>query len=49
VSGAKAPKLVSAELEGYMKKGSVLVDVRINQVCCFETYKTMPFGVAIAD
>ncbi len=37
VPGATAPKLVSAALVKDMKKGSVLVDVAIDQGGCFET------------
>lgn len=37
VKGAKAPKLVSAELVSRMKHGSVLVDVAIDQGGCFAT------------
>ncbi len=37
VKGAKAPKLVTAELVSRMKTGSVLVDVAIDQGGCFET------------
>ncbi len=37
VPGAAAPKLVSADLVGRMKPGSVLVDVAIDQGGCFET------------
>src|ERR1700727_2451083 len=36
VTGAKAPKLVSNELVGRMKPGSVLVDIAIDQGGCFE-------------
>jgi alanine dehydrogenase len=36
VTGAKAPKLVSHELVGKMKQGSVLVDIAIDQGGCFE-------------
>ncbi len=35
--GAKAPKLISREMLRTMKKGSVLVDVAIDQGGCFET------------
>ncbi len=35
--GAKAPKLITREMLGVMKKGSVLVDVSIDQGGCFET------------
>jgi alanine dehydrogenase len=37
--GAKAPRLVSREMLKTMKKGSVLVDVAIDQGGCFETSK----------
>jgi len=37
VPGAAAPKLVSREMLGCMKPGSVLVDVAIDQGGCFET------------
>ena len=37
VPGAKAPKLVSADLVGEMQPGSVLVDISIDQGGCFET------------
>jgi alanine dehydrogenase len=37
VPGAAAPKLVSREMLGGMKKGAVLVDVAIDQGGCFET------------
>lgn len=35
--GAKAPKLISRQMLATMKKGSVLVDVAIDQGGCFET------------
>ena len=37
VPGARAPKLVTRELLGTMKKGSVIVDVAIDQGGCVET------------
>ena len=37
--GARAPKLISREMLGTMKKGAVLVDVAIDQGGCFETSK----------
>jgi alanine dehydrogenase len=37
VPGAAAPKLVTREMLGCMKPGSVLVDVAIDQGGCFET------------
>ena len=36
VAGAKAPKLVTREMLKTMQKGSVLVDVAIDQGGCFE-------------
>jgi alanine dehydrogenase len=39
VKGARAPKLVSAEMVTAMRKGSVLVDVAIDQGGAFETSK----------
>lgn len=37
VPGAAAPKLVTAEMVSKMKRGSVLVDISIDQGGCFET------------
>ena len=39
IPGAKAPRLVDREMIKTMKKGSVLVDVAIDQGGCFETSK----------
>ena len=39
IPGAKAPRLVTREMIKMMKKGSVLVDVAIDQGGCFETSK----------
>jgi alanine dehydrogenase len=39
IPGAKAPKLITADMVKTMKKGSVLVDVAIDQGGCFETSK----------
>ena len=39
IPGAKAPKLVTRDMIKLMKKGSVLVDVAIDQGGCFETSK----------
>jgi len=39
VAGAKAPKLITKPMLKLMKKGSVLVDVSIDQGGCFETSK----------
>ena len=37
VHGSRAPKLVTREMVGTMKKGAVMVDVAIDQGGCFET------------
>lgn len=37
IPGAKAPKLITRDMLSVMKKGSVLVDVSIDQGGCFET------------
>lgn len=37
VPGAKAPRLVTREMLGAMKRGAVMVDVAIDQGGCFET------------
>ncbi len=39
VPGAAAPKLITREMLGTMRKGSVLVDISIDQGGCFETSK----------
>ncbi len=39
VAGAKAPKLITKGMLSTMKKGSVIVDVAIDQGGCFETSK----------
>jgi alanine dehydrogenase len=39
IPGAKSPKLVTQEMLKTMKKGSVMVDVAIDQGGCFETSK----------
>lgn len=39
IPGAKAPKLITRKMLKIMKKGSVLVDVAIDQGGCFETSK----------
>jgi alanine dehydrogenase len=39
IPGAKAPKLVSAEMVSTMPKGSVIVDVAIDQGGCIETVR----------
>ena len=37
IAGAAAPKLVTREMVGHMRPGSVIVDVSIDQGGCFET------------
>jgi len=39
VPGAAAPKLVTRDMVGRMRKGSVMVDISIDQGGCFETSK----------
>lgn len=39
IPGAKAPRLITRDMLSLMKKGSVLVDVAIDQGGCFETSK----------
>ncbi|MFQ5751988.1 MAG: alanine dehydrogenase, partial [bacterium] len=39
IPGAKAPKLVTREMLKLMKKGSVIVDVAVDQGGCVETIK----------
>jgi alanine dehydrogenase len=39
IPGAMAPRLVTRSMLSYMKKGSVIVDVAIDQGGCFETAK----------
>jgi len=39
IPGAKAPRVITRDMLKYMKKGSVLVDVAIDQGGCFETSK----------
>ncbi|MGD9973033.1 MAG: alanine dehydrogenase [Desulfatirhabdiaceae bacterium] len=39
IPGAKAPRLITRDMLSTMKKGSVLVDVAIDQGGCFETSK----------
>jgi len=39
ITGARAPRLVSRELVGKMKRGSVIVDVSVDQGGCVETTK----------
>ncbi len=42
--GAKAPRLVTREMLGTMKRGAVMVDVAIDQGGCFETSKATTHG-----
>ena len=42
IPGAKAPHLITKEMLGLMKPGSVLVDVAIDQGGCFETSHPTP-------
>ena len=44
VTGKKAPKLITREMLSTMKKGSVIVDVAIDQGGCFETSKATTHG-----
>mgnify|MGYP000970340193 CR=1 FL=1 len=44
IPGAKAPRLVTRDMLAGMKKGSVLVDVAIDQGGCFETSKATTHG-----
>jgi len=39
IPGAKAPKLITKEMLGLMKEGSVIVDVSVDQGGCIETCK----------
>jgi alanine dehydrogenase len=39
IPGAKAPKLITREMLGLMQKGSVIVDVAVDQGGCVETIK----------
>jgi len=39
IPGAKAPKLITREMLGLMRKGTVLVDVAVDQGGCIETCK----------
>ncbi len=44
ITGEKAPKLITKEMLSTMKKGSVIVDVAIDQGGCFETSKATTHG-----
>jgi alanine dehydrogenase len=47
--GARAPKLVSREMIASMKRGSVVVDVAIDQGGCFETSKPTSHSEPVYD
>jgi alanine dehydrogenase len=49
VAGAKAPKLITKNMLPTMKKGSVIVDVAIDQGGCFETSKPTTHGDPIYE
>lgn len=49
VAGAKAPKLITKDMLPTMKKGSVIVDVAIDQGGCFETSKATTHGEPIYE
>ncbi|WP_022663751.1 alanine dehydrogenase [Desulfospira joergensenii] len=49
VAGAKTPKLITKEMLTTMKKGSVIVDVAIDQGGCFETSKPTTHGDPIYE
>ncbi len=44
IAGEKAPKLITRDMLSIMKKGSVIVDVAIDQGGCFETSKATTHG-----
>jgi len=49
VPGARAPKLVTREMLGVMKKGAVIVDVAIDQGGCVETAKPTTHSDPVYD
>lgn len=49
VAGAKAPKLITKDMLPTMKKGSVIVDVAIDQGGCFETSRPTTHGDPIYE
>ncbi len=49
VAGAKAPKLITKDMLPTMQKGSVIVDVAIDQGGCFETSKPTTHGDPIYE
>src|SRR3546814_8387530 len=44
VPGASAPRLVTRDMLGLMKRGSVVVDVAIDQGGCFETSRPTTYA-----
>jgi alanine dehydrogenase len=49
VAGAKTPKLLTRDMLKTMKKGSVIVDVAIDQGGCFETSKPTTHGEPVFE
>ncbi len=49
VAGAKAPRLITRDMLSTMKKGSVIVDVAIDQGGCFETSRPTTHGDPIYE
>ncbi|MDE6317114.1 MAG: alanine dehydrogenase [Muribaculaceae bacterium] len=49
IPGAKAPKLVTADMLPLMRKGTVMVDVAIDQGGCFETSHTTTHSDPVYD
>ena len=49
VAGAKTPKLITKDMLSTMKKGSVIVDVAIDQGGCFETSRPTTHGDPIFE
>lgn len=44
ITGVKAPKVINKTMLSFMKRGSVLVDVAIDQGGCFETSHATTYG-----
>lgn len=49
IPGAKAPKLITADMLPLMRKGSVIVDVAIDQGGCFETSHATTHSVPVYE
>ncbi|MGD9947458.1 MAG: alanine dehydrogenase [Desulfobulbus sp.] len=49
IPGAKAPRLITREMLGFMKRGAVLVDVAIDQGGCFETSRPTTHGEPVFE